>query len=1138
MSPTQHAPPSAAAMPASININSGAGSGGSAASANWTLGVQRRDRKTWTTIRGRVDADIAVLELTSVELEDILKQLLSIALPNSRIRGEEVAGMIAALVQVLPLSSGLLCSEFTRFVQKCCVKEKVSFTSEQLHLVMEFFLNFIKICPSWYTASAIRALGLILHGNADRASQNFEQLIGVLLRHLDPSGVDIEARYAATSCVSNICTYATKTPEVFQYFAPLLRMVVENFRQQSLSLTKGQDNRILVKACTCSMKCIYTIINSNFDRLADRIESILPSLLNSMRQVVGYGLSLTHERDDFVFSYQPELPPSDSDSSICGSDGGGSSGRQVGDIAQHFPKAITSSVGLYLPEQTTPFMTLYKNAPSVLTLLIADPCEKVRIAAAKFLDAFWEKIPLKQYFRHASSVVAPSSSFASMPKRISLMLYQVHVTLVYCIQNEKDGAPLVQTLKTAASVIQHCPYASVSVLLDKGDLKPSLGEILKALASSLYAAAASSDHSVRTASLSCFSALLNIQETIPAVLEWMTSTSYANNVIEVAHVTILCGTASLSKRSFVEGLLLIASRPDDSSRTILRLEALSLLSKIAKNYSPALSATWRRLADFMLTAFQDPDPNVRLQAVKILENYIKGDSANRIEPASAEDTGAHSTAAAGTSGVSRCANHRWLYNAQECLDFMATHLIRAFRDTSHHVRASVCACFTLLRPNDWVQLRGKQSRLPVLAKSAVTNHSLDMYTNIFLQTPKDSSPVVRGAGFRLLGSLCLAPVFKTREFASAVVTLALESLGDSTLNVRVRGAWALGNVCTTLGPEVVSKVEAPAPNEPPQLLLYELLPVFQMRLIVERMLVYINDNDKVASSVARTLGLVCRWICFEPFVKILSARDRSVLDDLLGQTMVVLATKINSGSPKVRWNACHAIAKVLLCPGLPLASVTWAPAVFQALISAIAQQENFKVRISASSALRVSGSRSGYGAFYRAALRATTDALETASDLKDVTEFKYKEQLETQLSFTLVHLIQIAAEEDDQVIWQVLREKPPGFLYDWLFHNLHRMCSAIEQGSETASSAIGNYGGMDEAQGDDGGSGGAGGDIHDVNPIKKDEILSAVRTLLRILQREDPHKLYSSSCVSILYDAKLSLERDVLYSNDDIGFEF
>lgn len=239
--------------------------------------------------------------------------------------------MLAALVQILPLSSGLLCSEFTRLVHKCCMKEKVLFSAEQLQLVMAFFLSFIKICPSWYTASSIRALGLVLHDNADRATHDLEQLIAVLLKHLDPSGVDIEARYAATSCVSNICAHAAKSPEVFQYFSPLLRMVVENFRQQAQSLTKGEDDRILVKACTCSVKCVYTIINSSHDPLADRIEAVLPSLLSSMRQVVGYGLVLQHERDDFVFTYRPEISPSDSDSSTCGSDGGGASGRQIGE---------------------------------------------------------------------------------------------------------------------------------------------------------------------------------------------------------------------------------------------------------------------------------------------------------------------------------------------------------------------------------------------------------------------------------------------------------------------------------------------------------------------------------------------------------------------------------------------------------------------------------------------------------------------------------------------------------------------------------------------------------------------------------------------------------------------------------------
>ncbi|CAI5724171.1 hypothetical protein KXD40_001027 [Peronospora effusa] len=1136
--------------------------GTSPSTMGWNLGVQRRDRKLWTTIADKVEADVKVLQLTLVEVEEMLKQLMGVALPNPRIRGDEIAALITALAQVLPLSSGLLCSEYTRFVQKCCCKERVLFSSTQLRVVMTFLLKFIKTCPSWYTANSIRALGQVLHDNADRASKEFELLFAVLLKHLDPSGVDIEARYAATNCVSNICTQAGKTPEVYHYFSSLLRVVVENFRQQALSLTKGQNDRILVKACTSSMKCVFTIINSNFDRLSDRIAATLPSLLSSMRQVVGYGLVLKIGHNDVVFSYQEELHPSDSDSSAYGSDG--SMGlREIEDgllarlrvtvlytleaIAEHFPNAITSSMGLYLPEQTTPFMTLFNNTPSVLTLLIADPSEKVRMTAAKFVDTFWEKIPLKMYFRRssgASATTAPtasSMSFASMPKRISLMLYQVHVALVYCIQHERESAPLAQILKSTASVIQRFPYGNVAAVLDQMELSPSLGDILKALASSLYVAAASNDHSVRMASLSCMSTLLNVQETLPSVLEWMVYTSDTDRVIRVAHISIACGTWLLRHHSFVEELLLMASRPDDSSRTLLRLEAMSLLSKVAKNYSPALSANWKQLLEFMLTAFRDMDPNVRLQAVKILENYIKG-----------ENGCPDSSILGSRSARDAC--------RVDCLEFMATHLVRAFYDTSHHVRASVCACFTLLSAQDWTWLGEKKRsrRLPVLvAKSGGYNgpepnaSCLDGYTRIILQTPKDSSPVVRAAGFRLLGSLCLAPTFKTSGFASSVVSLALEALGDSTLNVRVRAAWALGNVCTTIGPEsipesdksslsslappslFVAKVESSvaSPRVPPQVL-YELLPEKQLRLVIEKMMVYINDNDKVASSVARTLGLVCRWISFSPFRRTLTPKNCAWLDDLLGQAMTVLAGKINAGSPKVRWNACHAIAKVLLCPSLPLSSVTWAPSVFQALLTAVAQQENFKVRISAATALRVSQTRSAFGSFFQSALRATMDALETASDLKDVTEFRYKEQLETQLSFTLVHLIHIATEEDDPQILQAFKSKPHGFLYDWLLHNLHRMVAAIERESDVVAGVV-TVGGDGTEEGRAGGT----GDAHDVNPIKKEELLSAVRSLLRISERLNTDKTYTISCVSLLYDTKIGLEHDVLYSNEDIPFE-
>eukprot|EP00644_Phytophthora_capsici_P010702 jgi/Phyca11/532891/estExt2_fgenesh1_pg.C_PHYCAscaffold_90036 len=753
------------------------------------LGMQRRDRKLWTTIAERLEADVAVLQLTLVELEEMLKQLMTVALPNPRIRGDEIAALITALAQILPLSSGLLCSEFARFVQKCCSRERVQFSSAQLKVVMRFFLTFIKTCPSWYTASSVRALGQVLHDNADRASVEFDLLFTVLLKHLDPSGVDIEARYAATSCMSNICTQAGKTPDVYHYFSSLLRMVVENFRQQALSLTKGQDDRILVKACTSSMKCIFTIIVSNFDRLSDLIVATLPSLLTSMRQVVGYGLVLKNDQNDVVFSCQEELHPSDSDSSVCGSDGS-AGGRQVGDgllarlrisvlytleaIAQHFPKSITSSMGLYLPEQTTPYMTLFNNTPSVLTLLIADPSEKARMTAAKFLDVFWDKIPLKMYFRRSSSSgatsVAPTSSmsFASMPKRISLMLYQVHVTLVYCIQHEKESAPLAQILKSTAGV--HRPWC-------------------------------------------------------------------ANGQFVV---------------SFVEELLLLASRPDDSSRTLLRLEAMSLLSKVAKNYSPALSANWQKLAEFMLAAFQDMDANVRLQAVKILENYIKGEN-SRAEGAVSGNLVAQDSSRVG------------------CLDFMATHLIRAFT------------------------------------------------------TPR---------------------------------------------------------------------------------------------------------------------------------------------------TMFVPCGDCATGVPNT-------------------------------------QCVRFFLPIGASSHVGRTGDRVGLEGRDRVSLQ---------------------EQLETQLSFTLVHLIHVATEEDDPLILEALRAKPRGFLYDWLLHNLHRMIAAIEREGETVAGASASDVNEDSRAG-------GTGDAHDVNPIKKEELLSAVRSLLRILERLNTDKAYATSCVSLLYDTKIGLERDVLYSYEDIPFE-
>lgn len=590
--------------------------------------------------------------------------------------------------------------------------------------------------------------------------------------------------------------------------------------------------------------------------------------------------------------------------------------------------------------------------------------------------------------------------------------------------------------------------------------------------------------------------------------------------------------------------------------------------------------------EFLLTSFQDVDSNIRVQAIKILEAYMKSE-VSRSEGISSEKGMGTASCRARANSIGailppRIGNARtragslgnlpqgeylafgrtsFMYSERmqdefledNRLELISGHLMRGFSDPSYHVRTGVCSCFTLLRPRDWVRLkRMLQAQRSLNARKPRDTWSVEDWNGFILvlfQACKDSSPVVRAATFRLVGSMSLAPALKSESFAREIVTLAMEALDDAVLNVRIKAAWALGNVCTTVGPESAvlerPNISRSGGNEltrrrrqpdfsedTNQRLLFDLLHADRMRTIIEKMLICVNDHDKVASSVARALGLVCRWICFEPFR---SKLDKSVvqeLDGLLDKTMLVLSSKVSNGSPKVRWNACHAIAKILSCPGLPLALIPWAPAVFQALIHAISQQDNFKVRISACGALRVSSSRSGMGAFYAPALGAVVDALETASDLKDVTEFRYKEQLETQLSFTLTHLLHIAAQDDHPLVWEVLTIKSAGFLFDWLFHNMNRMLSVVEE-QEVIHHRDTDADHLEDEQGS---SGAANLEVHDATPIRKEEILSAIRVLLQVLHKYDPNRVFiASGCVSILYDAKRGLERDVLYSNPSIS---
>jgi hypothetical protein len=76
------------------------------------------------------------------------------------------------------------------------------------------------------------------------------------------------------------------------------------------------------------------------------------------------------------------------------------------------------------------------------------------------------------------------------------------------------------------------------------------------------------------------------------------------------------------------------------------------------------SVNWQKLSEFMLAAFQDVDPNVRLQAVKILENYIKGESVGKANSQPVVVAGPMAGTSPGAPG--RIAS-RWIHSVPVCI---------------------------------------------------------------------------------------------------------------------------------------------------------------------------------------------------------------------------------------------------------------------------------------------------------------------------------------------------------------------------------------------------------------------------------------------------------------------------------------
>ncbi|KAG0299566.1 HEAT repeat-containing protein 6 [Dissophora globulifera] len=398
--------------------------------------------------------------------------------------------------------------------------------------------------------------------------------------------------------------------------------------------------------------------------------------------------------------------------------------------------------------------------------------------------------------------------------------------------------------------------------------------------------------------------------------------------------------------------------------TVVRLEAWSTLQAIAQFYFDVIQTIWPRLDAALGSGANTDDIRLRSAGLLFLEEYCKSGTTASC-PSSAE----------------------WWQ------DVMEKHILKAFSEENPSIKALGCDCISHLSSDAF---NGLSNRLEMSIMSLV------------LGTALDENAVARAAACRTIGMFILFP--SLREDSTHILDMAttvLDLCQDTNMNVRVRASWAVGNLCDAL---VLLKTKGL------EHVLDEVLTLALWTKIMKTALLICQDHEKLKSNGIRAIGGLLR-VTFEGILE----RERH---SLVKDAIYTLIKHMEQGSLKGRWNACYAMQNVLLNPDFPIGStagtsyaldsdmVSWTRDVYDALLQAIRQSRNFKVRINACAALTMPKTRAKYGdqAMMRKmvqVLMAEMQSLDADQGDHEFGEFQYRGQLETKILRCLDHLLQL-----------------------------------------------------------------------------------------------------------------------------------
>ncbi|KAF9920831.1 HEAT repeat-containing protein 6 [Linnemannia zychae] len=309
-------------------------------------------------------------------------------------------------------------------------------------------------------------------------------------------------------------------------------------------------------------------------------------------------------------------------------------------------------------------------------------------------------------------------------------------------------------------------------------------------------------------------------------------------------------------------------------------------------------------------------------------------------------------------------------------NILEQHILKVFSDDNPSLKALGCDCISHISVEAF---NGLSTRLEVLIMSLVLGTALDENAN------------ARAAACHAIGVFILFP--SLRGDSTLIVDMAntaLDLCRDPNIAVRIRASWAVGNLSDSL-----VLLKSNGQNN----ILEEILTLSLWTKIMRTALAICQDNEKLKSNGVRAIGGLLR-VTFEGILE----RERNSLG---------------------RWNACYAMQNTLLNPDFPIGStagtsyaldsdmVSWTKDIYGALLQAIQQSKNFKVRINACAALAVPKTRAKFGdqKLLRNIIQVLIVAVQNLDQEQgqhEFSEFQYRGQLESKLLRCLDHLLQIS----------------------------------------------------------------------------------------------------------------------------------